>query len=248
MRPVLVVTGGSRGIGAAIARMAATRGFDVAIAHLRNLSAAEEIADEIRKAGGKPLAVQADLAKPEDIKRLFQAVDHEFGRLDGLVNNAGIVGKAGKLADADPAMIRHVVDVNVTGATLVAREAVRRMSLRFGGRGGAIVNISSTATLSGAPDTYTWYAASKAAIDRLTVGLAKEVAREGIRVNAVSPGIIDTDIHRASGHADRLERIAPQIPMGRVGRAEEVAEAALFLLSEAASYITGANLHVAGGR
>lgn len=228
--------------------MAATRGFDVAIAHLRNLSAAEEIADEIRKAGGKPLAVQADLAKPEDIKRLFQAVDHEFGRLDGLVNNAGIVGKAGKLADADPAMIRHVVDVNVTGATLVAREAVRRMSLRFGGRGGAIVNISSTATLSGAPDTYTWYAASKAAIDRLTVGLAKEVAREGIRVNAVSPGIIDTDIHRASGHADRLERIAPQIPMGRVGRAEEVAEAALFLLSEAASYITGANLHVAGGR
>ncbi len=248
MRPVLVVTGGSRGIGAAIARMAATRGFDVAIAHLRNLSAAEEIADEIRKAGGKPLAVQADLAKPEDIKRLFQAVDHEFGRLDGLVNNAGIVGKAGKLADADPAMIRHVVDVNVTGATLVAREAVRRMSLRFGGRGGAIVNISSTATLSGAPDTYTWYAASKAAIDRLTVGLAKEVAGEGIRVNAISPGIIDTDIHRATGQADRLKQIAPQIPMGRVGRAEEVAEAALFLLSEAASYITGANLHVAGGR
>ncbi|MCC6949689.1 MAG: glucose 1-dehydrogenase [Bradyrhizobiaceae bacterium] len=248
MRPVLVVTGGSRGIGAGIARMAAARGFDVAIAHLKNLPAAEEIAGEIRKAGGRPLAVQVDLAKPEDIKRLFEAVDSAFGRLDGLVNNAGIVGDAGKLADADPVMIKHVVDINVTGAMLVAREAVRRMSFRFGGHGGAIVNISSTATLTGAPDTYTWYAASKAAIDSLTVGLAKEVAKEGIRVNAVSPGIIDTDIHRSGGQADRIERIGPQIPMGRIGRVEEVAEAALFLLSEAASYITGANLHVAGGR
>lgn len=248
MRPVLVVTGGSRGIGAAIAKMAAARGFDVAIGYLRNVRAAQQIVGEVKKAGGNALAVQVDLAEPGEIKNFFEEVDDGFGRVNCLVNNAGIVGDAGKLVDADPVMVKRVVDINVIGAILVAREAVKRMSPRFGGCGGAIVNISSTATVTGAPDTYTWYAASKGAIDSFTLGLSKEVAKDGIRVNALSPGIIDTDIHASGGQVDRIERIGPLIPMGRVGRADEVAEAALFLLSDAASYITGANLHVAGGR
>ena len=248
MRPVVVITGGSRGIGAATAKMAAARGYDVAIGYLRNVRAAEQIAGDVKKAGGKVLTVQVDLAESGDVKRFYEEVDDAFGRLDCLVNNAGIVGHAGSLVDADPAMVKSVVDLNVTGAILVAREAVKRMSLRCGGRGGAIVNISSTAAVTGAPNTYIWYAASKGAIDSFTLGLSKEVAKDGIRVNALSPGIIDTDIHSSSGQAERIERIRPLIPMGRVGRADEVAEAALFLLSDAASYITGANLHVAGGR
>jgi NAD(P)-dependent dehydrogenase (short-subunit alcohol dehydrogenase family) len=248
MRPVLVVTGGSRGIGAATARMAAARGFDVAIGYLTNVPAANETVREIERAGGKALAVQVDLADPEAIKKFYEEIDGAFGRVNALLNNAGIVGNAGKLVDSDSAMIRRVVDVNVTGAILVALEAVKRMSPKFGGQGGAIVNVSSSATVTGAPDMYTWYAASKGAIDTFTSGLSKEVAKDGIRVNAISPGVIDTDIHRSGGQPDRINSVGPLIPMGRVGRADEVAEAALFLLSDAASYITGANLHVAGGR
>jgi NAD(P)-dependent dehydrogenase (short-subunit alcohol dehydrogenase family) len=228
--------------------MAAARGFDVAIGYLKNVRAAAETVREIEKAGGRALSVQVDLAEPRAIQRFFEEIDGTFGRVNSLLNNAGIVGDAGNLIDSNPSMIRRVVDLNVTGAILVALEAVKRMSPKFGGQGGAIVNVSSTATVSGAPDKYTWYAASKGAIDTFTLGLSKEVAKDGIRVNAISPGVIDTDIHCSSGQVGTIRSAESFIPMGRVGRVDEVAEAALFLLSDAASYITGANLHVAGGR
>jgi NAD(P)-dependent dehydrogenase (short-subunit alcohol dehydrogenase family) len=247
-RPILLVTGASRGIGAATAILAAERGYDVAINYQANEAAARAVADTCRAAGARAEIVQGDMAVEADIHRVFETVDGRLGRLTHLVNNAGIVGRGGRVDDADPAMIRAVIDLNVTGAILVARQAVRRMSPRHGGRGGAIVNISSAAATLGAPGEYVWYAASKGAIDSLTYGLSRELAREDIRVNAVAPGLIATEIHAAGGEPGRVERLAPQLPTGRAGTVDEVAETVLFLLSEAASYVSGTIVRVSGAR
>lgn len=246
---VLLVTGGSRGIGAACVRRAAEAGYGrIAINYTRDVSAADQVAAEARALGAEVLVVKGDMARRQDIVRLYEEVDANLGRITDLVNNAGITGHAGPFADADPAEMVRVIDLNVTGALLVAQQAVRRMSTARGGKGGAIVNISSMAATLGSPGEYVWYAASKGAIDSFTLGLAREVAREGIRVNAVAPGLIATDIHDASGIAGRLERLTPTIPIGRPGTAEEVADVVLFLLSEVASYTTGAVLKISGGR
>jgi len=245
---ILLITGGSRGIGAATARAAGREGYRVIVNYRADEKAAQAVVADIARAGGKASAIQADAGEEKDIRRLFDAAAGQFGRITHLVNNAGIVGRAGPLADADPAMLKHVIDLNVTGAILVAREAVRQISTARGGRGGAIVNVSSIAASLGAAGEYTWYAASKGAIDSLTLGLAREVAREGIRVNAVSPGMIETDIHAAGGQPDRIERLGHLMPVGRAGRADEVAAAILWLLSEQASYVTGANIRISGGR
>jgi NAD(P)-dependent dehydrogenase (short-subunit alcohol dehydrogenase family) len=248
MAKVLLVTGGSRGIGAATARAAAKEGYHVAINYLRDENAANKLVEEIRGAGGKAVAIQGDVARELDIKSLFAAIDRELGQLTHLVNNAGIVGRTARLVDADPSMIREVIDLNVTGAILVAREAVRRMATSAGGQGGAIVNLSSMAATLGAPGEYTWYAASKGAIDSLTIGLSREVAKDGIRVNAVAPGLIDTDIHVSGGQPDRIARVGSSVPLGRAGTAAEVANSILWLLSDAASYVTGTIVRVSGGR
>lgn len=248
-RPVVLVTGGSRGIGAATARLAAARGYDVALTCLSEVVAAEEVAAACRADGARALAIAGDMAREEDVLRVFDEAVRALGRLDHVVNNAGITGRSGPLADAEAAVIRLTIDVNVTGAILVAREAARRLSRKRGGRGGSLVNISSVAATVGSPGEYVWYAASKGAIDALTIGLAKELALEGVRVNAVSPGMVVTDIHeRSTGDPGRVERIRPMIPMQRIGLPEEIAEAVLFLMSEGASYVTGANLKVSGGR
>jgi NAD(P)-dependent dehydrogenase (short-subunit alcohol dehydrogenase family) len=245
---VLLVTGGSRGIGAAIARLAAKEGYAVGINYFGNDAAAETVLADCKRAGAKAIAVKGDVASADDVTRFFDASQAALGRVTHLANNAGIVGRNGKLGDADPQTIRRVVDVNVTGALLVAREAVRRMTPEAGGEGGAIVNLSSMAATLGSPGEYVWYAASKGAIDALTVGLSKEVAPLGIRVNAVSPGLIDTDIHASGGQPDRVERLRTMIPLGRAGTAEEVADLVLYLLSGRAAYITGSNTRVSGGR
>ena len=247
-RKLLLVTGGSRGIGAAAARMAAQRGYDVAINYARDAEAAATIVAECRAAGARSEAFQGDMALDADIARVFAEVDARLGRIDALVNNAGITGKAGRLDAADPAGIRAVIDINVTGAMLVAREAVLRMSPRHGGTGGAIVNLSSAAVWLGAPDNFVWYAASKAAMDAFTLGLGRELGPDGIRVNAVAPGLIETEIHASAGLGGRLQTLAPSVPLRRTGHADEVAEIILFLLSDAASYVTGAVYNVTGGR
>jgi len=245
---VLLITGGSRGIGAATARASVQEGYSVAINYVNNVAAADQLVNEIKKSGGKAIAVKADVSRGEDIEYLFGTIDRELGRLTHLVNNAGIVGRAGHLSQADPVMIKDVIDLNVTGAILVARQAVKRISIASGGSGGAIVNISSMAATLGAPGEYVWYAASKGAIDSFTIGLSREVVMEGIRVNAVSPGLIETDIHASGGQPDRIERMSSIIPMGRAGTANEVAATILWLLSDQASYITGTNVRVSGGR
>lgn len=245
---ILLVTGGSRGIGAATARAAGQAGYKVAINYVNDAKAADALAKEIQKAGGTAVPIKADVAREDEIVRLFESVDRELGRLTHLVNNAGITGRAGRIADMDAGALEQVIAVNVTGAILVAREAVRRMSTARGGKGGAIVNLSSMAAVLGAPGEWVGYAASKGAIDSFTVGLAREVAKEGIRVNAVAPGLIDTDIHVTAGQPDRLERMAPSVPMARAGSAAEVAAAILWLLSEEASYVTGTIVRVSGGR
>jgi NAD(P)-dependent dehydrogenase (short-subunit alcohol dehydrogenase family) len=245
---ILLVTGASRGIGAAVARMAAVEGYCVAVNYARDIAAAEEVAVDIEKAGSRALIVKADVSRADEIRRLFEEIDNKLGRLTHVVNNAGIVGRSSRLAAADPAMIREVIDLNVTGAILVAREAAKRMSTAQGGEGGAIVNLSSAAAALGSPGEFTWYAASKGAIDSFTLGLARELAGEGVRVNAVSPGLIETDIHAAGGDPGRVTRLGPVIPMGRAGTAEEVAETIVWLLSDKASYVTGANIRVSGGR
>ena len=246
--PVLLVTGGSRGIGAAVSLLAARRGWHVAVSYTSNQKAAEEVVAAIEAAGGKGVAIKADVGNAAEIVTMFELMDKHFGRLDGLVNNAGIVDMPQRIDEMSAERVERMMRINVTGSILCAGEAVRRMSTKRGGRGGAIVNISSMAAKLGSPGQYVDYAASKAAIDTLTIGLAREVATEGIRVNAIRPGVIDTDIHASGGLPDRAREMASSIPMQRPGKAEEVADAVLYLLSPTASYITGAILDVSGGR
>jgi NAD(P)-dependent dehydrogenase (short-subunit alcohol dehydrogenase family) len=248
-RPVVLVTGGSRGIGAAVSRLAASRGFDVAVNYRADRAAADRVVAACQEAGARAAAVPGDIAGEADIVAMFDAAAAALGPVSHVVNNAGITGRSGRLDAASADVIRTCIDVNVTGAILVAREAARRLSTRNGGPGGSLVNISSVAATLGSPGEYVWYAASKGAIDALTIGLAKELATEGVRVNAVSPGLIETEIHALStGDPGRVARIAPMIPAGRTGQPGEIAEAVLFLMSDGASYVTGANLKVSGGR
>ena len=242
-RPVLLVLGGSRGIGAATATLAASRGYDVAIAYKSNAQAAQGVADAVEAAGAKAVLVQGDLAQEADIERAFVAAE-QLGPVTNLVHSAGITGKNSRLDAVETSTIRDVLDINTFGALLTLRSAVRRMSTKHGGKGGSIVMLSSMAADLGGTNEYVWYAAAKGAVNSMTVGLAREVAKEGIRINAVSPGAIDTDIHEPG----RLDRVMPFMPMGRAGKVEEVAETILFLLSDAASYITGTIVNVSGGR
>ena len=248
MGQVLIVTGGSRGIGAATARLAARRGFAVAVNYLRSEAAAAALVREIETAGGTALAVRADVAVEADVVGLFETVDRSLGRLTALVNNAGVLETQMRVDAMDSARLSRVFATNVTGSFLCAREAVRRMSTRHGGTGGAIVNVSSGASRVGSPGEYVDYAASKGAIDTLTIGLAREVAEEGIRVNAVRPGFIYTEIHAAGGEPGRVDRVKAFVPMQRGGTVEEVARAILWLLSDEASYTTGAFIDVTGGK
>lgn len=245
---VLIITGGARGIGAATARLAGARGYAVCVNFRSDRAAAQAVVDAIRAEGGTAIAVQADIADEAQACALFRTVDEQLGPLYGLVNNAGVLEPQGRVEDTDAARLQRIFATNVSGAFLCAREAVRRMSARHGGSGGAIVNVSSIAARLGAPGEYVDYAASKGAIDTLTLGLAREVAGEGIRVNAVRPGLIHTDIHASGGEPGRVERIAPSLPMGRGGHPEEVAQAILWLLSDEASYVTGSFIELGGGR
>lgn len=248
--PLAIVTGGSRGIGAACCRMLAAQGCDIAFSYRGNDRAAKDLSKEIDSLGREALGIKADMATEDGVLQLFTAADGRFGRAPAhVVVNAGITGKISRVADLTAEQIREVIDLNVTGAILTAREAVRRMSTEAeGGQGGGIVIVSSAAAWLGSPNEFVHYAASKGATNALTVGLAKEVAREGIRVNAVAPGLIETDIHASAGAPDRVERLQGMVPLGRGGTAEEVAEAILWLLSDASRYVTGAIVPVSGGR
>lgn len=245
---VLVVTGGARGIGAAICELAADHGYDVVVNYASDPAAAEAVADRVRAKGRRCVAIRADVANEDEVLAMFDTAV-AFGPLTGLVNNAAITGNTpGRLDEQDVRTVREVLDVNVTGTFLCAREAVRRMSTRYGGDGGTIVNISSTAARTASANEWVHYAASKAAVETLTTGLAQEVAREGIRVNAVAPGTVETGLHAAAGMPDRPQRVAPSIPLGRPGLPAEIAEAVLWLLSARSSYATGTVLTVGGGR
>ena len=244
----LIVTGASRGIGAETAKLAGARGDAVCVNYCRQRPAADAVVHEITRVGGRAIAVQADVASEADVVRLFNTVDRELGPVGGLVNNAGILEAQARVEQIDAARLGRIFATNVTGAFICAREAVKRMSTKHGGGGGAIVNVSSRAAVLGAPGEYVDYAASKAALDTLTVGLAREVAAEGIRVNAVRAGIIYTDIHASGGEPGRPDRLGPTLPMQRSGTAVEVARAILWLLSDEASYTTGSFVDVSGGR
>ena len=244
---ILLVTGGSRGIGAATARLAAARGYDVCVNYRSNKDAASRVVADVEAAGRRGLAVAADVSIEADVVRLFEACDRQLGRLDALVNNAAILDKQMRLEAMDAARITRVLATNVVGPFICAREAVRRMSTKHGGRGGAIVNVSSGASRLGSPNEYVDYAASKGALDTMTTGLAKEVAAEGIRVNTVRAGHIYTDLHASGGEPDRVERVKSLVAMKRGGQPEEIARAILWLLSDEASFTTGAFLDVAGG-
>lgn len=248
MKPIVVITGGSRGIGASTARLAARRGYAVCVNFHHNRHAAEQIASSITNEGGEAIAVGADVSAEADVVRLFDRVDKALGRITALVNNAGILERQMSVAEMSAERLNRVLATNVTGSFLCAREAVRRMSTKQGGCGGAIVNVSSMAARLGGPFEYVDYAASKGAVDTLTVGLAKEVADQGIRVNAVRPGLINTDIHAAGGDPGRVERLKHAVPMRRGGDPDEVAKAILWLLSDDASYVTGTFVDVSGGR
>ena len=245
---VLLVTGGSRGIGAATCRLAAQAGWSVAVNYSAHAGAADEVVQAIRAEGGRALALQADVADEAQVMAMFERIDAELGRLSGLVNNAGVVDRRARLDEMDMARWRRMFDINVLGSLLCAREAVRRMSPRHGGAGGSIVNLSSAAARLGAPADYVDYAASKGAIDSLTLGLAKELAAEQIRVNAVRPGLIDTDIHASGGRPERLRELAPLVPMQRGGQVNEVASLIVWLLSDAATYTTMSLIDVSGAR
>jgi NAD(P)-dependent dehydrogenase (short-subunit alcohol dehydrogenase family) len=247
-RPVVLITGAGRGIGAATAGLAAARGFDVAINYKSDEKSAADVIAAVKTHGGAGLAVQGDMGVEADVERVFATVDAKLGPLTHLVYNCGITGRASRLEDAGSAMMRQVMEINVLGALWSVQRAIRRISKKHGGPGGAIVLISSMAATLGGPNEYVWYAASKGAIESMTVGLSRELTQDGIRVNAVAPGMIATDLHAAGGMPDRLERLGPTLPMGRPGQPEEVAQAILFLLSDAASYINGTVLRVSGGR
>ena len=244
MNKVLLITGAGRGIGAATAKLAAAQGYDVAINYQRDEGAAASVVSAVQAAGRRGIAIKGDMAREDDIARMFKTVDDELGRLTHFVYNAGITGGYGRLEDAAPAMMRNVLELNVLGALLCVKAAAARMSVKHGANGGAMVMLSSMAASLGGPGEYVWYAASKGAIDSMTVGLSKELAADGIRVNAVAPGLIATDIHPPG----RLDRLAPMMPIARAGTAEEVAPAIMFLLSDASSYTTGTILRVSGGR
>jgi NAD(P)-dependent dehydrogenase (short-subunit alcohol dehydrogenase family) len=245
---VLLVTGGSRGIGAATALLAARKGYAVAVNYTSNEAAARAVVEAIVAGGGRAVAIQGDVAEEAQVAALFEQVDQRLGRLTALVNNAGIVDRPARVDEMDAARLRRMFDINIVGSFLCAREAVKRMSTRYGGAGGAIVNVSSAASRLGGAGQYVDYAASKGAIDSLTIGLAKEVAAEGIRVNAVRPGLIETEIHASGGLPNRVRDLAHQVPMQRGGSAEEVAQAIVWLLSPEASYTTMSLIEVSGGR
>lgn len=248
MNKVVLITGGSRGIGRATAVLAGSRGWTVAVNFTANAEAAADAVAEIESAGGRAIAIRADVSREDDVVAMFESIDRSFGALDGLVNNAGIVAPALPLAEMSAERLMRVFAVNIYGAYLCAREAARRMSTGSGGHGGAIVNVSSAAARLGSPNEYVDYAGSKGAIDTMTIGLSKELAPHGIRVNAVRPGLIDTDIHASGGRPDRAAVLGATTPLGRAGAAAEVAEAIVWLLSDAASYVNGALVDVAGGR
>ncbi len=244
---VAIITGGSRGIGRATALAAAARGWRIVVGYATNKSAADQVVGQIEAGNGKAIAVQCDVASEADILRLFEAADG-FGPLGALVNNAGIVGMTARVEDMSAERITRMMAVNVTGSILCAREAVKRMSTRRGGQGGVIINLSSVAAHLGSPNTYVDYAASKGAIDSFTIGLGHEVAAEGIRVVGIRPGLIDTEIHASGGEPDRAHRLAGNVPMKRVGTAQEIANAIVWLMSDEASYVTSTTINVSGGR
>ena len=244
----LLITGGSRGIGAATARLAAAQGWDVAVNYTRDAGAAEAVAADVRALGRRALVLQADVAEHAQLLAMFASIDRAWGRLTGLVNNAGVVDVPARVDEMSPERLQRMFAINVMGSIWCAQEAVRRMSTRHGGSGGSIVNLSSAAARLGSPGQYVDYAAAKGAIDTFTLGLAREVAAEGVRVNAVRPGIIETDIHASGGQPERAAQLAPQVPMRRAGSADEVAQAIVWLLGAGSSYTTGAVLDVTGGR
>ncbi|WP_448651429.1 glucose 1-dehydrogenase [Pseudomonas fluorescens] len=246
--PVILITGGSRGVGAATARLAAARGYDVAISYVSDEAAAHAVAEDVKAAGRRALAIRADSADPEQVAALFAAIDREFGRIDVLVNNAAILGLQSRLEDLDFARMQRVFAVNAIGPMLCSQHAIKRMSHRYNGQGGVVINISSGAARLGSPNEYVDYAASKGALESFTIGFAKEVARDGIRVNCIRPGHIYTDMHASGGEPGRVDRVRDSIPMGRGGQPEEVARAILWLASDEASFITGTFLDVTGGK